>query len=156
MNSIKKALTVASATVLCALPFTPAVSNNVEFFKNNTLTVSAANYDTYFQQYPDPTHANGYYNPYCYSEEVKWIQSAINYINEDMRLGIGMLDVDGYYGSNTIRAVKVIQNLIYFDGYTGAIIIGRITVDGYAGTNTVNKINRLIDEIIKKHNNIYR
>ncbi|MCR5599266.1 MAG: hypothetical protein K6G33_00770 [Ruminococcus sp.] len=151
MNKIKRAFVVTSAAVMCALTLAPAVSNNVSVFSENTLTASASgNYDTYFQQYPEPTRANGYYNPYACSDEVKWIQSAINFVIENLNFDRSKrLIVDGYYGPNTIKSVKYIQAKVYKN-------IGAVDADGYAGRITVRKINRLIDKAIEEHNNRYR
>jgi len=145
MNIIKKAFVVASAAVMCAIPLAPSVADNTTFFSSNSITASAANYTTDYNQYSTPKRADGYYNPnYSYSE-VKWIQAAYNKIISTFKIDgkwESKIAVDGYYGQQTRNAVKLIQRCRF--KWNGNLIYGSIAEDGYCGKDTTGKMQVLV------------
>ncbi len=145
MNTIKKALVVASAAVMCALPCVPAVSNNVSFFSVNSITADAA---TSKYKTPNVDHLNNgrkYYSKNVDSgrkyEDVLWIQdaymkirSAQNYYVQ--KYALSAIKVDGYYGKNTATAIEQFQSWFDLDG-----------VDGLAGKETITALKMLLKKV---------
>ncbi len=152
MNKIKKAVSIVSAAVLCAIPLAPSVSNNVSFFNNTAITASASCLLDDF--YPRPSAKyNGCYNPNVMYEEVKWIQIACNVIASAYGdYNLSTIKVDGYYGNKTKNAVRRIQELTFFfkdRNKNRTFVAGGITADGLAGKITVAKMDKLINYAAK-------
>ena len=145
MNKLKKAIVVASATVMSAIPFAPSVSSNVSLFCVNTITASAAK-----SSYKTPNISklnNGrkcydarYDSGRCY-EDVKWIQDVYMKVRStqyyyNQLYAFPSIKVDGYYGPKTRDAIIAFQSWYHLD-----------YVDGLAGAETILKLKDLLPTI---------
>ncbi|MBQ8582847.1 MAG: peptidoglycan-binding protein [Ruminococcus sp.] len=126
---MKKTIKRIAAMLLCAIVMISTIPT--------AKTASAANYTTHYWNYSVPTRTLYYKKAMMYGNDVRWLQSAINDLisrgdKNNSKLKTSRLNVDGYYGTACVSAVKAFERKY---GYY---------VDGKLGTAERNKLKSIL------------
>ncbi|WP_028519395.1 peptidoglycan-binding domain-containing protein [Ruminococcus flavefaciens] len=145
MNNLKKALVIASAAVMCAVPFAPSIADNSSLIGINSITADAATSPYKTPNLKKLNNGRKYYSAKYDSgkryEDVKWIQDAYMKIRADQyyyvqQYALPAITVDGYYGNKTADAITKFQSWFHCD-----------SVDGAAGAETITKLKDLLAQV---------
>lgn len=100
------------------------------------ITAYAANYTTSYNSFTAPDSSdmayNGGKNSGTTTDEIKWMQAALNYCIQYKGLSATLLDVDGVFGAASAAATKAFQSKY------------GLTADGYFGSGTIAKMKSVL------------
>ncbi len=127
----------------------------ITVFSVMSISVSAANYTTNYSRYNSPENSGDYAkcvnttpkkSSSTTTDEVRWMQAALNYCIGFRGLDAKMLDVDGSFGPKSRTATTAFQKAVNKAITDKKMSGSKLTVDGSFGPATIKAMKKVIND----------